>query len=106
MLNFQRRREVTSAAVWEENRTSQEDIGVTRAGAVAVVELRRPPNNFMNVDLVADLVTILEGLERDAACRSVVLAATGEHFCAGGNLKQRLETEAQGESFVPLVRHV
>jgi enoyl-CoA hydratase/carnithine racemase len=85
---------------------SQEDIGVTLEGAVAVVELRRPPNNFMDVDLIADLATILEGLDRDAACRSVVLAAAGKHFCAGGNLKQRLETEAQGESFVPPARHV
>ena len=85
---------------------SNENIGVTLDGHVAVVELRRPPNNFMDVDLIADLATALELLDNDPACRSIVLAAEGKHFCAGGNLKQRLEAEAQGTKFVPASRHV
>lgn len=85
---------------------SQADVGVTLDGHVAVVELRRPPNNFMDVNLIAGVATALEDLDRDPACRSVVLAAAGKHFCAGGNLKERLDTEAQGLAFTPPARHV
>jgi len=83
-----------------------EDVGVTLDGHVAVVEVRRPPNNFLDVDLIAELAAALEQLDQEARCRSIVLAAAGKHFCAGGNLKQRLETEERGEKFVPAARHI
>ena len=82
-----------------------EDIGVERDDHVAIVEIRRPPNNFLDVELLGNLATTLEELDRDPGCRAVVLAAQGKHFCAGGNLKQRLEAEARGEKFVPAQRH-
>lgn len=85
---------------------SHEDISVTLEGHVAVVELRRPPNNFLDVDLIAGLATELERLDQEPQCRSIVLAAAGKHFCAGGNLKQRLEVEARGEKFVAPARHI
>lgn len=85
--------------------TAFEDIGVERGGHIAVVEIRRPPNNFLDVELLGNLATTLEELDRDPDCRAVVLAAQGKHFCAGGNLKQRLEAEARGEKFVPAQRH-
>lgn len=84
----------------------QQDIGVTLDGHVAVVELRRPPNNFMDVDLIAGVATALEDLDKSPACRSIVLAAAGKHFCAGGNLKQRLDAEAQGVAVTAPARHV
>lgn len=83
-----------------------EDIGVSLDGHVAVVELRRPPNNFLDVDLIAELASALERLDQEPQCRSVVLAAQGKHFCAGGNLKKRLEVEAEGKAFVPPSRHI
>jgi enoyl-CoA hydratase/carnithine racemase len=82
-----------------------DDIGVELDGHVALIEMRRPPNNFLDVELLGNLATILEELDRDPQCRAVVLAAAGKHFCAGGNLKQRLEVEARGEKFVPAKRH-
>lgn len=85
---------------------AQEDIGVALNGHVAVVELRRPPNNFVDVDLIAGLASELERLDDEPQCRSIVLASAGKHFCAGGNLKQRLEVEARGEAFVPATRHI
>lgn len=83
-----------------------EDIGVLLEGHVATVELRRPPNNFLDIDLIANLATELERLDGETQCRSIVLAAAGKHFCAGGNLKQRLEVEARGETFVAPTRHI
>ena len=88
-----------------EQATPAEDVDVTLEGHVATIELRRPPNNFMDVDLIAAIATALERLDQEPACRSIVLAAAGKHFCAGGNLKQRLEVEARGEKFVPPTRH-
>jgi len=81
-----------------------DDIGVERDAHVAIIEMRRPPNNFLDVELLGNLATTLEELDRDPQCRAVVLAAAGKHFCAGGNLKQRLESEARGEKFVPAKR--
>ncbi len=68
-----------------------EEIGVSIDGHVATVELRRPPNNFLDVDLISNLASVLEALDDDMQCRSVVLAAAGKHFCAGANLKKRVD---------------
>ncbi len=81
------------------------DIGVDLHDHVAVIEIRRPPNNFLDVDLLSDIATALERLDQLTQCRAVVLAAAGKHFCAGGNLKQRLEVEARGEKFLKPGRH-
>jgi enoyl-CoA hydratase/carnithine racemase len=73
------------------------DIGVTTDGYVATVEIQRPPNNFLDVGLIADLATIYEQLDDDPRCRAIVLAAAGKHFCAGANLARRLEPGAEPE---------
>jgi enoyl-CoA hydratase/carnithine racemase/alkylation response protein AidB-like acyl-CoA dehydrogenase len=52
---------------------------------VATVEIRRPPNNFFDVALVAALADAYEDLARDAACRAIVLCSEGKHFCAGAD---------------------
>lgn len=62
-----------------------DDIGITREGHVAVVEIQRPPNNFFDAGLVGDLATAFEELDEDAACRALVLCSQGKHFCAGNN---------------------
>src|SRR3974390_2720345 len=97
--------EVAYVTTSAENRMPNEDVGVILDGHVATVELRRPPNNFIDVDLIAEIATALERLADEPQCRSIVLAAAGKHFCAGGNLKERLEKEARGEKFVPAARH-
>ena len=83
-----------------------EDLGVSLDGHVATIELRRPPNNFLDVDWIANLATELERLDDEPQCRSIVLAAQGKHFCAGGNLRQRLDVEAAGQKFVAPTRHI
>jgi enoyl-CoA hydratase/carnithine racemase len=61
------------------------DIAVEKTGLVALVEIRRPPNNFFDVALIREISTALETLDTDAECRAVVLAAQGKSFCAGAN---------------------
>ena len=70
---------------------ASEDVGVTLDGHVATVEIRRPPNNFLDTELIASLAAALEALDEEANCRSIVLAAAGKHFCAGANLVKRLD---------------
>lgn len=83
-----------------------EDIGVSMDGHVATVELRRPPNNFLDIDLIANLAAALEALDDEVNCRSIVLAAAGKHFCAGANIKKRLDDAAAGKAAPPPARHL
>jgi enoyl-CoA hydratase/carnithine racemase len=61
------------------------DVGVKKTGHVALVEIRRPPNNFFDVALIRQLAAAFEELDTDADCRALVLAAQGKAFCAGAN---------------------
>jgi enoyl-CoA hydratase/carnithine racemase len=61
------------------------DIGVETTGHVAIVEIRRPPNNYFDVALIKEIATAFEELDADADCRALVLAAQGKSFCAGAN---------------------
>lgn len=85
---------------------SNEEIGVNIDGHVATVELKRPPNNFLDIDLIGNLASALEALDGDRNCRSIVLAAAGKHFCAGANLKKRVEDEEAGKRQVTQPRHL
>ncbi len=65
--------------------TQYGDVAVTLADHIATVEIRRGPNNFFDVALIHSLAEAFEALDNDAACRAIVLAAEGKHFCAGAN---------------------
>jgi len=60
-------------------------LAVSLSGAVATVELRKPPNNFIDRDLIADLADALERLDKQPECRAVVLASDGRHFSGGAD---------------------
>lgn len=53
---------------------------------VAEVVICRPPNNYFDTALIADLATALEMLDADPSYRAIVLASEGKHFCAGAAL--------------------
>jgi enoyl-CoA hydratase/carnithine racemase len=61
------------------------DIGVEKTGHVALIEIRRPPNNFFDVALIREIAAAFEALDADPECRALVLAAQGKAFCAGAN---------------------
>jgi enoyl-CoA hydratase/carnithine racemase len=60
---------------------------------VATLEIRRPPNNHIDVALVDSLAAALTDLDGDDRVRAIVLCAAGKHFCAGGDFSG----EARGE---------
>jgi enoyl-CoA hydratase/carnithine racemase len=53
---------------------------------VAIVEIHRPPNNYIDAALVAALADAYEELDNEPACRAIVLCSEGKHFCAGAAL--------------------
>jgi enoyl-CoA hydratase/carnithine racemase len=61
------------------------DIVVEKSGHVALVEIRRPPNNFFDIALIREIAEAFEALDADRECRALVLAAQGKAFCAGAN---------------------
>lgn len=72
--------------------TGFKEIGVSLDGMVATVEIRRPPNNFFDAALIAEIGEAFERLDADPACRAIVLAAEGRHFCAGADFSKRMDT--------------
>jgi len=62
------------------------DIGVEVASLVATIEIKRPPHNFFDIDLIRQIAEACEELDRSPACRAIVLAAQGSAFCAGAKL--------------------
>lgn len=65
---------------------STEDLGIEIGDDwVTTVEIRRPPANFFDLSLIAQLADTIEELDAEPACRAIVLCAEGKHFCAGAN---------------------
>lgn len=62
------------------------DISLTLDGAVAVLEIDRPPNNHVTVDLIRDLADALDDIDADPAVRASVLCSAGRVFCGGADL--------------------
>jgi enoyl-CoA hydratase/carnithine racemase len=73
------------------------DIGIERPGFVAVIEMRRPPNNFFDIALIQEIAGALEALDADTGCRAVVLAAQGKAFCAGANFGDGSTLNREGQ---------
>lgn len=64
---------------------------------VATVEIRRPPNNFFDKRLIADLADAFEKIDNDPLCRAIVLCSEGKHFCAGANFAGDSASDIQGD---------
>lgn len=64
------------------------DLEVGREGHVAIVEMRRPPHNFLDATLLSDLAETFEALDRDPDVRCVILQSEGKSFCAGADFSR------------------
>lgn len=72
------------------------DIGIEKTNHVALVEIRRPPNNFFDIPLIREIADAFESFDEDVNIRAVVLAAQGKEFCAGANFGDGSTLDAQG----------
>lgn len=64
------------------------DLSVMLDGHVALVEIHRPPHNYFDDGLIAELADAFEALDENPACRAVVLASEGRSFCAGADFSR------------------
>ncbi len=62
------------------------DVTTELEGHIATVEFHRPPDNFFDVPLIAELADAVLALDDDPRCRAIVLCSEGRHFCAGAQL--------------------
>ena len=72
------------------------DIGIEKTDHVAVVEIRRPPNNFFDIPLIKDIASAFEAFDQDIDIRAIVLAAQGKAFCAGANFGDGATLDKEG----------
>jgi len=69
------------------------DVSVALDGHIGWVEIHRPPNNFFDAQLIANVADALEAFDREKECRVVVLASEGKSFCAGADFSRSSEFE-------------
>jgi enoyl-CoA hydratase/carnithine racemase len=74
------------------------DVSVEISVHIARVEIHRPPHNFFDDKLIGELADAFEALDRDRACRVLVLASEGKSFCAGANFSRDNEIASGGAS--------
>lgn len=74
-----------------------EPLAVRRHGATAVLELARPDKfNCLSSALHATIEAALDAAEADPACRALLIAAQGKHFCTGADLAEVQALRAAG----------
>ena len=72
------------------------DLHVDLRDFVATVEIRRPPHNFFDFHLIRQIADTFEALDRDPACRAILLCSQGKSFCAGANFGDGSQVQADG----------
>jgi enoyl-CoA hydratase/carnithine racemase len=62
------------------------DVSAKIDGYVAILEIDRPPNNFVSVELMSSLADALNDVDAEGGLRASVLCSAGKAFCAGADL--------------------
>lgn len=68
---------------------SNPEITVTIDDLVATVEVRRPPHNFFDFEMIRSIADIYESIDANPAARAIMLCSQGKAFCAGANFTAR-----------------
>ncbi len=97
--------------VGERSAPSFETVRYEVADAIATITLDRPDAlNALTIALKRDLLDAFRAVDRDRAIRAVVLTGTGRAFCAGQDLRERLQPDAAPlavelrERYHPIIR--
>jgi enoyl-CoA hydratase/carnithine racemase len=81
--------------------TTTDDLGIEIDEYVATIEIRKPPHNYIDHELVRQIADTLDTLDEDDNCRAIMLCADGRSFCGGGNFgdgsKMGTEEKVKGE---------
>jgi enoyl-CoA hydratase/carnithine racemase len=75
------------------------ELGVEIQGHVAVLEIRRGPENYFDRIILGEIADVATSLQGDGDIRAIVLCSEGKHFCAGANFaSHELETDRDASS--------
>lgn len=58
---------------------------------IGVIELDNAPYNFINPDMLQELLTAMRELDESHTCRVIVISSAHKVFCAGADFKSELE---------------
>ena len=56
---------------------------------VGAVEIRRPPDNFFDADLISRIADAYDWLDKQVSARVIMLCSEGKNFCAGADFSGR-----------------
>jgi 2-(1,2-epoxy-1,2-dihydrophenyl)acetyl-CoA isomerase len=86
-------------------------VDIDAEAGIATLTLNRPDAlNAMTVPMKRELVAAFRRIEREAAVRAVILTGAGRAFCAGQDLRERLQPDAAPlgvevrERYNPIIR--
>ena len=54
----------------------------------AYIKINRPPNNYFDTSLIESIADILDNLDKEINCRSIILYSEGKNFCAGADFSK------------------
>ena len=54
----------------------------------AYIKINRPPNNYFDESLIESIADILDNLDKEIMCRSIILYSEGKNFCAGADFSK------------------
>lgn len=81
------------------------DVSISRDGHIAIIELRRPPNNHASVELMRHLANGLHGVDGERDIRASLLCAEGKNFCAGADFSSSSPLGGNGEDDIRQLYH-
>lgn len=61
----------------------------------AFIKINRPPHNFFDANLISKIADILEEMDKEIKCRSIILSSEGKNFCAGADFSKSNFTEGK-----------
>ena len=64
------------------------DLEINIESFTTFIKINRPPHNFFDADLISQIADVLEEMDSNNKCRSIILHSEGKNFCAGANFKQ------------------
>jgi enoyl-CoA hydratase/carnithine racemase len=76
------------------------NITVEHNGHLAIIEIHRPPHNYVSIPLMRELADVLERIDLDPEIRCCVLATEGKSFSAGADFSTPTDIAQPGSEGV------
>ena len=75
--------------------TTNKELNYVIEKHTAYIKINRPPNNYFDASLIESIADILDNLDKEIMCRSIILYSEGKNFCAGADFSKSNFIEGQ-----------